>query len=173
MGAFQQPGVSPATRTEPLWAGRPVGSVSFMATSSHNSCSYETWPVVGTEGLCRDPHGNQSRLLGQCWWQEGLGGSWKGRWDVEPSVVLVLGAWLHVMIIAVRDEILTSSHVPPDRNCEKSAVTLPFFCGSPKKLRFLPTFYTRPCHTLAKCRRLSLAQPFTSTALGLVSRTRL
>lgn len=156
----------------PYGLGDLWGLVSFTATSPRCSCSYETWPVVGTEGFCRDPHGNQSRLLGQCWWQEGLGGSWKGRWDAEPSVVLVLGAWLHVTT-AVRDEILTSSHVPPDRNCEKSAVTLPFFCGSPKKLRFLPTFYTRPCHTLAKFRRLSLAQPFTSTALGLVSRTRL
>lgn len=98
----------------PYGLGDLWGLVSFTATSPRCSCSYETWPVVGTEGFCRDPHGNQSRLLGQCWWQEGLGGSWKGRWDVEPSVVLVLGAWLHVTT-AVRDEILTSSHVPPDQ----------------------------------------------------------
>lgn len=92
-----------------------MGSVSFTATSPHYCCSYETWPLVGTEGFCRDLHGNQSWLLGQCWWQESLGGSWKGRWDAEPSAVLVLGAWLHITIIAVRDEILTSSHIPPDQ----------------------------------------------------------
>lgn len=50
------------------------------------------------------------------------------------------------------------------RNCEKSAVTLPFFCGSPKKLRFLPHLLYKTLPYLSQ-----VQTPFSCSALQVHS----